>query len=124
MRTANGSATSAFCVKLTRQKRAPLDIVARLNLPRASRRRAESRPRPRGRICLCNALLANIGHAQVRPDGKIEPPLVTVGDDLNTIVQFLAPGRESYSAAEVIESMLGDETATDAHKTQITVNAV
>ena len=51
-----------------------------------------------GRKCLCNALMANIGHAQVRKDGTVEPALVTVGDDLNTIAQFLAPGRDSYSA--------------------------
>jgi nitronate monooxygenase len=60
-----------------------------------------------GRICLCNALLSNIGHAQIRRDGFLEPPLVTVGDDLNTVARFLAPGRDSYSAAEVIESILG-----------------
>ena len=59
-----------------------------------------------GRKCLCNALLSNIGHAQVRKDDKIEPPLVTVGDDLNTIAQFLAPGRETYGAADVVESLL------------------
>jgi nitronate monooxygenase len=59
-----------------------------------------------GRKCLCNALMANIGHAQIRKDGAIEPPLVTVGDDLNSVVQFLAPGRMSYSAADVIESLL------------------
>jgi nitronate monooxygenase len=67
-----------------------------------------------GRVCLCNALLANIGHAQVRRDGAVEPPLVTVGDDLNTIARFLAPGKESYSAADVIESMLGAELGTEA----------
>lgn len=60
-----------------------------------------------GRKCLCNTLLANIGHAQLRPDGFFEPALVTVGDDLNTIAQFVAPGRTSYSAAEVVESLLG-----------------
>src|ERR1017187_2300154 len=59
-----------------------------------------------GRKCLCNALLSNIGHAQVRKDDKIEPPFVTVGDDLNTIAQFLAPGRETYGAADVVESLL------------------
>ncbi len=59
-----------------------------------------------GRKCLCNALLSNIGHAQVRKDDVEEPPLVTVGDDLNTIAQFLAPGRESYSAADVVKSLL------------------
>jgi len=59
-----------------------------------------------GRKCLCNALLANIGYQQIRKDGFVEPALVTVGDDLNTIAQFLAPGRSSYSAAEVVASLL------------------
>ncbi|MGH9559956.1 MAG: nitronate monooxygenase, partial [Terracidiphilus sp.] len=38
-----------------------------------------------GRKCLCNALLANIGHPQTRKDGVAEPPLVTVGDDVNKV---------------------------------------
>lgn len=59
-----------------------------------------------GRKCLCNALLANVGFAQQRKDGSIEPPLVTVGDDMNTIAQFLAPGKKSYSAADVVHSLL------------------
>jgi nitronate monooxygenase len=61
-----------------------------------------------GRKCLCNTLLANIGHAQTRKDGFVEPALVTVGDDLNTIAQFIAPGRSSYSAADVVECLLGN----------------
>ena len=60
-----------------------------------------------GRKCLCNTLLANIGHAQVRKDGSVEPALITVGDDLNTIAQFIAPGRNSYSAADVVKCLLG-----------------
>ena len=59
-----------------------------------------------GRKCLCNALMANIGHAQKRKDGSVEPPLVTVGDDLNTIAQFLTNGRTTYSAADVVESLM------------------
>jgi nitronate monooxygenase len=59
-----------------------------------------------GRKCLCNALMANIGHEQTRKDGSVEPALVTVGDDLNTIAQYLAPGRDSYSAVDVVESLL------------------
>lgn len=59
-----------------------------------------------GRKCLCNALLANIGHAQIRKDGTVEPPLVTVGDDLNTVARFLAPGRSTYTAGDVVESLL------------------
>jgi nitronate monooxygenase len=59
-----------------------------------------------GRKCLCNSLMANIGHQQTRKDGYVEPALVTVGDDLNTVAQFLAPGRDSYSAVDVVESLL------------------
>ncbi len=59
-----------------------------------------------GRKCLCNALMANIGHAQARKEGTVEPPLVTVGDDLNTIAQFLLPGQETYGAADVVASLL------------------
>lgn len=60
-----------------------------------------------GRKCLCNALMANVGHPQTRKDGSVEPPLVTAGDDLNTIARFLAPGRHSYSAADVVQALLG-----------------
>ncbi len=59
-----------------------------------------------GRKCLCNALMANVGYAQTRKDAVVEPPLVTVGDDLNTIAQFVAPGRDTYSAADVVRSLL------------------
>jgi nitronate monooxygenase len=71
-----------------------------------------------GRKCLCNALLANIGHAQARKgDLMEEPALVTVGDDLNTVAQFLAPGQTSYGAADVIVSLLSltdDAVAADS----------
>jgi nitronate monooxygenase len=59
-----------------------------------------------GRKCLCNALMANIGHAQIRKDGSVEPPLVTIGDDLNTASHFLKAERTSYSAAEVVRELL------------------
>jgi len=71
-----------------------------------------------GRKCLCNALLANIGHAQVRKDNMVEPALVTVGDDLNTIAQFMAPGRQSYSAEDVVRSLLGMDRAEPALTTE------
>jgi nitronate monooxygenase len=70
-----------------------------------------------GRKCLCNALMANVGHAQSRKDDVVEPALVTVGDDLNTIANFLAPGRDTYSAADVVRSLLSgvaSETADEA----------
>ena len=61
-----------------------------------------------GRKCLCNALLANIGHPQARNGGRIEAGVVTAGDDLWCVPQFLAAGRTSYSAADVIQTLLGE----------------
>ena len=76
-----------------------------------------------GRKCLCNALLANIGHAQMRKDSAVEPALVTVGDDLNTVAQFLAPGRDSYSAADVVASLLSSLPAEAAFESEPMVMA-
>ncbi len=67
-----------------------------------------------GRKCLCNTLMANIGLEQKRPDGFVEPALVTVGDDLNAIAQFFAPGQNSYSAADVVENLLSLSSADKA----------
>ncbi len=64
-----------------------------------------------GRKCLCNALLANIGLAQIRSERAVEPALITVGDDLNTIAQFMAPGRTNYSAADVVARLLSLSTS-------------
>ncbi|MCC6366521.1 MAG: nitronate monooxygenase [Bryobacterales bacterium] len=59
-----------------------------------------------GRKCLCNALLANIGLAQVRNGKHVEPGLVTAGDDLSGISRFLAPGETGYTAADVVTKLL------------------
>lgn len=58
-----------------------------------------------GRKCLCNGLMANIGHAQLR-HGQEELPLVTCGEDLSGIAAVLPPGQHSYSAADVIGHLL------------------
>ncbi len=59
-----------------------------------------------GRKCLCNALLANIGLGQSRSNGG-ELPLVTCGDSVRQIVEFLpSPLAESYSAEDVIHHLL------------------
>lgn len=60
-----------------------------------------------GRKCLCNALVANIGHPQRRNGNRIEAGLVTSGDDLTLIPEFLAGGRTSYSAEEVVKKLMG-----------------
>ncbi len=59
-----------------------------------------------GRRCLCNSLMATIGLGQVRSSGALEPPLVTSGDDLMLIADFLR-GRTRYSAADVISYLEG-----------------
>ena len=59
-----------------------------------------------GRRGLCNSLTATVGHAQVRADGTLEPPLVTGGDDLKNLADFLG-ARTSYSAGDVIDWLLG-----------------
>jgi NAD(P)H-dependent flavin oxidoreductase YrpB (nitropropane dioxygenase family) len=59
-----------------------------------------------GRQCLCNALLANAGYGQEREGGRVEPPLLTSGDDLATMGGFLG-GRSSYTAEDVIAYLLG-----------------
>lgn len=58
-----------------------------------------------GRICLCNSLGASAGIGQVR-DGRVEPPLITIGDDLDAVRELLPPDRDTYTAAEVIERLL------------------
>jgi len=55
-----------------------------------------------GRQCLCNALTADIGLGQIRADGAVEHPLITSGDDLVSIGEFLA-GRTHFSAGEVLD---------------------
>lgn len=58
-----------------------------------------------GRICLCNSLCASAGVAQIR-GGGVEPQLITIGDDLEAIRESLLAGRDSYTAAEVIDRLL------------------
>lgn len=59
-----------------------------------------------GRKCICNGLMANIGLAQIRGAGRVEPGLVTAGDDLDLIDEFLPPGASTYNAADVISTLL------------------
>jgi nitronate monooxygenase len=59
-----------------------------------------------GRKCLCNALLANIGHPQIRCGKYVERGLVTSGDDLSGVPSFLPPNQPVYNAADVIAKLL------------------
>ena len=58
-----------------------------------------------GRVCLCNALLAATGLPQVRADGYVEPPVVTLGEDFQTVktlLDGLPPGQDTYSIGKLI----------------------
>lgn len=73
-----------------------------------------------GRKCICNGLLAAIDLGQVRK-GQAEQAIVTAGDDVRNIAQFLKPGKSSYSADEVIDCLLaedGSEQGIDYETTQ------
>ncbi len=60
-----------------------------------------------GRKCVCNGLYANVGLGQIRKDGEEELPLVTTGDDVRNIEQYLpTPDADSYSAQDVISYLL------------------
>lgn len=63
-----------------------------------------------GRKCLCNALVANIGQPQVRNGKHVEPGLVTSGDDIRNIAQFLTEHASGYSAADVVSKLLEERT--------------
>jgi NAD(P)H-dependent flavin oxidoreductase YrpB (nitropropane dioxygenase family) len=61
----------------------------------------------RGRKCVCNGLSATVGLEQKLANGQSELPLVTAGDDLANLAEFLPPGQVSFSAAQVIQKLLG-----------------
>ena len=64
-----------------------------------------------GRRCLCNGLVANVGHAQQRDGDPTERPLLTSGDDLAAVRRLLG-GREHYSAGDVLDYLLAGELAS------------
>lgn len=77
-----------------------------------------------GRKCVCNGLLANVGLAQKRRDGSVEPMLVTCGNDVDSILQFLPSSTATnYSAADVIEHLLSG-LATDSCEVEPTLATV
>lgn len=77
------------------------------------RRKGGSAKETLGRKCICNALPAAVGLPQIRCAGTDELALVTAGDDLAHLAEFLPPGRDSYSVADVLRLLLppADPTA-------------
>ena len=63
-----------------------------------------------GRRCLCNALVANTGHAQQRAGEAPELPLLTSGDDLDAVRRVLGSGT-GYTASDVVEFLMAPQLA-------------
>ena len=65
-----------------------------------------------GRKCLCNALCANVGLAQVQAKNDYqEEILITIGDDVNNCRRYLKQNEEGdweYSARDVVDFLLSD----------------
>lgn len=59
----------------------------------------------RGRKCLCNGLFAAVGLGQIQKHG-VEPAILTAGDDINQIAEFLPEYGDTYSAADVVGILL------------------
>lgn len=60
-----------------------------------------------GRVCLCNALIANVGMPQRLSDGTDEKCLITMGDDLVGARRFCKDGTPDFSAADIVGTLLG-----------------
>ncbi len=60
----------------------------------------------KGRMCLCNGLLSTVGLGQLREGGYREPPVLTSGDDIQSLKRFMRKDHFGYSAADVVQSIL------------------
>ena len=60
-----------------------------------------------GKKCICNGLMSAIGLSQEQNGLYREKPIVTSGDDLARVVNFLKGNKLSYSADDVIQYLLG-----------------
>ena len=63
-----------------------------------------------GRKCLCNGLMANIGLPQVRRDGYIEAPIVTLGSDIEGAKILLKNHPDGYGADDAVKWLLSSVT--------------
>ena len=59
-----------------------------------------------GRKCLCNGLTANVGIGQTRRDGYQEPPIVTLGADLDGVAKMLSESPEGWTASQAVDRLL------------------
>jgi len=66
-----------------------------------------------GRKCLCNALVANIGLPDIYKNGYVEQTLITAGDTLKKVREFIKEGKE-FTVADVIEGLMREISPSEA----------
>jgi len=59
-----------------------------------------------GRLCLCNALMANVGLGQTRATGYVEKPLITLGADLDGPRRLAALHPDGWNAHQALAWLL------------------
>ncbi|MGW5731420.1 MULTISPECIES: nitronate monooxygenase [Streptomyces] len=79
----------------------------------AYRRKGGAATDTEGRLCLCNGLLATVGLGQRHARGDDEPPVLTLGQDLDFLAD-LSPDGGPYRAIEVVAWMTGRHPAPAA----------
>lgn len=78
-----------------------------------------------GRKCICNSLMAAMGHPQSRSGGKrIEAGIITSGDDLVNLRRFMPENGTVYHAADVIRILLSGLEESPAGEVNQTQSAV
>jgi nitronate monooxygenase len=61
-----------------------------------------------GRKCLCNGLMATVGHPNRTAGGdRLEPPILTAGDDLAVVARLSRGSTHAYTANDVISYLTG-----------------
>ena len=73
----------------------------------------------RGRKCLCNGLMANIGLGQRRKDGYVEAKLVTLGQDLVGAKELISRYVHGWSASQAVEWLLARVPAALVREVQV-----
>lgn len=67
-----------------------------------------------GRGCLCNSLLAAVGLGQVRAEGAVELPLVTLGTNLDGVRRLVQAHPGGWTARDVVQWILAPSGAQAA----------
>ncbi len=62
----------------------------------------------KGRVCLCNALTADVGIGQTRANGYTEDPLVTLGTDLSGATRLLEIHPDGWTARQAVDWLYSD----------------